>query len=138
MRLRNIPGSREEIAQSQYVVHEDVMKEKRGLWKEVFGNDHPLYIEVGMGKGKFIAEMARIHPEYNFVGIEKYSSVRCEEKRGAAGAGKSSVSADGRGGTSGSVRYGGSVRYLSEFFGSVAEGPSCKAPPSEQRISCEV
>ena len=40
MRLRNIPGSRETIAASEYVVHEDVMKEKRGKWNTVFGNDH--------------------------------------------------------------------------------------------------
>ena len=49
MRLRNIPGSREAIASSDFVVHEDVMKEKRGCWKEVFGSDRPLYLEVGMG-----------------------------------------------------------------------------------------
>ncbi len=83
MRLRNIPGSRETVAGSRYVVQEEVMKEKRGRWNEVFGNDHPLYIEVGMGKGKFIAELAGRHPEYNFVGIEKYSSVlvRAVKKR---------------------------------------------------------
>lgn len=83
MRLRNIPGSREAIVQSRYVVHEEVMKEKKGRWSEVFGNDHPLYIEVGMGKGRFIAELAGRHPEYNFVGIEKYSSVllRAVKKR---------------------------------------------------------
>ena len=83
MRLRNIPGSREVIAESQYVVHEDVMKEKRGCWKEVFGNENPLYIEVGMGKGKFITELAKRYPEHNFVGIEKYSSVllRALQKR---------------------------------------------------------
>lgn len=83
MRLRNIPGSREVIAASPYVVHEDVMKEKRGCWSQVFGNAHPLYIEVGMGKGRFITELALRHPERNFVGIEKYSSVllRALEKR---------------------------------------------------------
>ncbi|MDO4297846.1 MAG: tRNA (guanosine(46)-N7)-methyltransferase TrmB [Lachnospiraceae bacterium] len=83
MRLRNIPGSREAIAASPYVVHEDVMKEKRGCWSQVFGNEHPLYIEVGMGKGRFITELALRHPERNFVGIEKYSSVllRALEKR---------------------------------------------------------
>lgn len=83
MRLRNIPGSREAIAASPYVVHEDVMKEKRGCWSQVFGNGHPLYVEVGMGKGRFITELALRHPERNFVGIEKYSSVllRALEKR---------------------------------------------------------
>lgn len=83
MRLRNIPGAREAIAASPYVVHEDVMKEKKGNWKEVFGNDHPIHIEVGMGKGRFITELAQNHPEINYVGIEKYSSVllRALEKR---------------------------------------------------------
>ncbi len=83
MRLRNIPGSRETIAASEYVVHEEVMKEKRGKWNTVFGNDHPVYLEVGMGKGRFITELAALHPERNYVGIEKYSSVllRALEKR---------------------------------------------------------
>lgn len=85
MRLRNIPGSREAIASSEFVVHEDVMKEKRGCWDQVFGNDRPLYIEVGMGKGRFITELALQNPQNNYVGIEKYSSVllRALEKRSA-------------------------------------------------------
>ncbi len=84
MRLRNIPGSREAIAASEYVVHEDVMREKKGHWSEVFGNDHSLYLEIGMGKGRFITELALRHPERNYVGIEKFSSVllRALEKRG--------------------------------------------------------
>lgn len=83
MRLRNIPGSREAIASSDFVVHEDVMKEKKGCWKEVFGSDRPLYLEVGMGKGRFITQHAVENPDKNYVGIEKYSSVllRALEKR---------------------------------------------------------
>ncbi len=83
MRLRNIPGSRDVIATSDFVVHEDVMRDKKGHWNEVFGNDHPIYIEVGMGKGRFISDLARLHPENNYVGIEKYSSVllRALQKR---------------------------------------------------------
>ena len=83
MRLRNIPGSRETIAASEYVVHEDVMKEKKGCWNEVFGSERPLYIEVGMGKGKFITQLAIENRDRNYVGIEKYSSVllRALEKR---------------------------------------------------------
>ncbi len=83
MRLRNIPGSREAIAASEYVVHEDVMREKKGRWREVFGNDNPLYLEIGMGKGRFITELAQRYPDRNYVGIEKYSSVllRALEKR---------------------------------------------------------
>lgn len=83
MRLRNIPGSREAIAASGFVVHEDVMKEKKGCWNTVFGNEKPIFIEVGMGKGRFITELAIRCPQNNYVGIEKYSSVllRALEKR---------------------------------------------------------
>lgn len=73
MRLRNITGSREMIADSDYVVHEP--ETKKGCWSEVFGNDHPLRIEIGMGKGQFLYRLAELHPEMNFIGIEKFSSV---------------------------------------------------------------
>ena len=75
MRLRNITGSREVIAASPYVVQEALQPDCPGTWKEIFGNDRPLHIEIGMGKGKFIHTMAKMHPEINYVGIEKYSSV---------------------------------------------------------------
>ena len=75
MRLRNIPGSREIIASSDYVIHENVMRDKKCCWADVFGNDAPLFLEIGMGKGRFISELAQREPCHNFVGIEKYSSV---------------------------------------------------------------
>ncbi len=73
MRLRNITGSREVIADSAYVVHEE--QNCPGRWREIFGSDRPIHIEIGMGKGKFIYTMARLHPEIHYIGIEKYSSV---------------------------------------------------------------
>lgn len=73
MRLRNVPGAKEMIIESPLSVQKpETMK---GKWKEVFGNDHPIHIEVGMGKGRFIMEMAKRNPEINYIGIEKYSSV---------------------------------------------------------------
>lgn len=75
MRLRNITGSREVIADSEYVVKESVLEQCPGTWHEIFGNTNPIHIEIGMGKGKFIHTMAKEHPEINYVGIEKYSSV---------------------------------------------------------------
>ena len=75
MRLRNITGSRETIAESIYVVNESEMFECPDRWHEILGNDRPIHIEIGMGKGKFIHTMAKLHPEINYVGIEKYSSV---------------------------------------------------------------
>lgn len=73
MRLRNITGSREMIASSDYVIHEP--QDYKGKWNEIFGNDHPIRIEIGMGKGRFIMDLARMNPDINYVGIEKYSSV---------------------------------------------------------------
>ncbi len=73
MRLKNVPGSREAIAESDLVIHEP--EKVKGTWKEIFGNEKPIHIEIGMGKGKFIHEMAKLHPEINYIGIEKYSSV---------------------------------------------------------------
>lgn len=73
MRLRNIPGSRDVIAESEFVVHE--FKEAKGKWSEVFGNSNPIRIEVGMGKGRFLYELAQSNPDTNYVGIEKFSSV---------------------------------------------------------------
>lgn len=75
MRLRNITGSREVIAGSVWVVQEELQPECPGTWKTIFGNQNPIRIEIGMGKGKFIHTMAKANPEINYVGIEKYSSV---------------------------------------------------------------
>lgn len=75
MRLRNITGSREVIADSEFVVQEAILEDCPGTWHEIFGNSNPIHIEIGMGKGKFIHTMAKEHPHINYVGIEKYSSV---------------------------------------------------------------
>ena len=81
MRLRNIPGAKEVIENSPYVVHEP--QKQKGQWSHVFENDYPIHIEVGMGKGRFLMDMAKIHPEVNYVGIEMYDSVllRALQKR---------------------------------------------------------
>lgn len=73
MRLRNVTGSREIIAESKFVIHEP--EKQKGNWKEVFGNDNPINIEIGMGKGRFMMDMAAAHPDINYIGIEKYSTV---------------------------------------------------------------
>ena len=59
MRLRNITGSREVIAESPYVVPEDTLEACPGTWHEIFGNDHPIHIEIGMGKGRFLHILRR-------------------------------------------------------------------------------
>lgn len=73
MRLRHIPGSEDEVEKSPFVIHNP--ETHRGSFGKLFGNDNPIEIEVGMGKGKFIMELAGIHPEVNYIGIERYSSV---------------------------------------------------------------
>ena len=81
MRLRNVKGARENIATSQCVIHKP--EEYKGKWRELFNNDNPIHIEIGMGKGKFIQTLACNNPDINYIGIEKYSSVliRAIEKR---------------------------------------------------------
>lgn len=82
MRLRNIPGSRETIAENDFVIQNPT--QYKGLWKQqVFQNNNLLHIEIGMGKGQFLSELAKRHKDINFLGIEKYSSVllRALEKR---------------------------------------------------------
>jgi tRNA (guanine-N7-)-methyltransferase len=81
MRLRNIRGSREAVAEDQYVVHEP--EQMKGKWNTLFQNNNPVHVEIGMGKGRFIMEHALLNPNINYIGIEKYSSVllRALEKR---------------------------------------------------------
>lgn len=73
MRLRHIPGAEEAIEQSPYVIQEP--KEMKGKWDSVFENRNPIHIEVGMGKGRFIMELAQRNPQINYIGIERYSTV---------------------------------------------------------------
>ncbi len=74
MRLKNVPAARDAIAKSDICIKDP--EKLKGKWKsEVFGNDKPLHIEIGMGKGRFIMELAATYPDINFIGIEMYSSV---------------------------------------------------------------
>lgn len=74
MRLRNKPWAKDKIEQHpQYIVANPELY--KGKWHEVFGNEQPLHIEVGTGKGRFITEMAKANPDINYMGIELYDSV---------------------------------------------------------------
>lgn len=73
MRLRNITGADVYIEKSEFVIQD--YKEQKGNWKTVFANESPLHIEVGMGKGRFLMDLAALNPDINYVGIEMYSSV---------------------------------------------------------------
>ena len=73
MRLRNVPGSREDIANSEFVIQNP--EKHRGEIASLFPSKQPLFIEIGMGKGQFITTLAKNNPGINYIGIEKYSSV---------------------------------------------------------------
>lgn len=73
MRLKHVKGASEVVESSRYVIKN--IKEYKGHFQNLFQNNHPIYIEIGMGKGNFIIENAIRYPEINFIGIEKYDSV---------------------------------------------------------------
>lgn len=73
MRLRNIPGADDVIASSPFVIQDPVAL--RGNWSQAYPSVQPLHIEIGMGKGQFLMQLAALHPEINYLGIERYSSV---------------------------------------------------------------
>lgn len=73
MRLRNIPGADAAVAESDFCIRQP--EQFRGAWNTVFPASAPLHIEIGMGKGRFLMDMAGLHPDINYLGIERYSSV---------------------------------------------------------------
>ena len=73
MRLRNIPGADEVISNSTYCIQEP--EKLKGQWHDVFENSNPIHIEVGMGKGRFLMDLAALNPDINYIGIERYTSV---------------------------------------------------------------
>lgn len=73
-RVRKQPGTREALMQyASFVVLDPEQQKNR--WQELFGNDHPIQMEVGMGKGKFIRTMAQQNPDINFIGVEVIEEV---------------------------------------------------------------
>lgn len=73
MRLRNVKNKQEIMDNSKTLIRN--YKELKGNWRNVFDNDNPIHIEIGMGKGDFILGNALMYPNINFIGIEKYDSV---------------------------------------------------------------
>ena len=74
MRVRNRKGATELLeAHPQYVILNPA--DAKGRWQEIFGNDHPIHVEVGSGKGTFVSGMAKANPEINYIGIDIQKSV---------------------------------------------------------------
>ena len=61
-------------------------KEKRGKWRALFGNDNPIHLEIGCGKGRFAIGMAEQHPDVNFIAVEReegaliMAAERCQQQ----------------------------------------------------------
>ena len=73
MRVRNVKNKEEIINNSMYTMEDPYLF--RGKWSSVFNNSNPIYLEIGIGKGKFILENAKNNPNINYIGIEKNGSV---------------------------------------------------------------
>ena len=74
MRVRNRKGATELLeAHPQYVILNPA--DAKGRWREIFGNDHPIHVEVGSGKGAFVSGMAKANPDINYIGIDIQKSV---------------------------------------------------------------
>ena len=68
MRIRKKKWAEPELMQCSYYIAEP--EAYRGRWREFFGNDNPIELEIGCGKCTFIAEMARRHPDRNFIAVD--------------------------------------------------------------------
>jgi len=73
MRLRHNPKADIAVAESIYVEQQPV--DRKGMWHMLFKNDNPIHIEIGMGKGRFLTELARRNPDINYIGIERVPTV---------------------------------------------------------------
>ena len=73
MRLRNIKDAETKVVESKYIISNPLIH--KGKFNELFNNNNPIYIEIGMGKGNFIINNALKNPHINYIGIEKYASV---------------------------------------------------------------
>ncbi len=75
MRLRNVKNAKDIVDNCEYVIH--CPQDYKGKYKEIFKNDNPIEVEIGMGKGDFIIDKALKNPDVNFIGVEMYESVMC-------------------------------------------------------------
>lgn len=73
MRLRNIPGADEIVSSSPYSIQDPTAY--KGHWHEFLHSDAPIHIEIGMGKGRFLMDLAEQNPNIEYIGIERYTSV---------------------------------------------------------------
>ena len=73
MRIRNVKNKEEILDNCSFLLNNP--KEYKGKFKELFNNDNPIYLEIGMGKGQFIYQNAKKYKDINFIGIERFDSI---------------------------------------------------------------
>ena len=73
MRIRNVKNKEEILNNCSFLIENP--KEYKGKFKELFNNDNPIYVEIGMGKGQFIYQNAKKYKDINFIGIERFDSI---------------------------------------------------------------
>lgn len=73
MRIRNVKNKEEILDNCTFLLNNP--KEYKGKFKELFNNDNPIYLEIGMGKGQFIYQNAKKYKDINFIGIERFDSI---------------------------------------------------------------
>ncbi len=73
MRIRNVKNKEEILDNCSFLLNNP--KEYKGKFKELFNNDNPIYVEIGMGKGQFIYQNAKKYKDINFIGIERFDSI---------------------------------------------------------------
>ena len=73
MRIRNLKNTDELISKSIYLIKNPV--DYKGRWNMLFNNTNPIHLEIGMGKGNFIINMALKYPDINFIGVELHTNV---------------------------------------------------------------
>ena len=81
MRLRKVKNAIERIKATPKSIVDP--KSLKGKWKTLFNNENPICLEVGMGKGTFLIELAKKNPDINYIGMEKFDSVlvrACEKE----------------------------------------------------------
>ncbi len=73
MRIRKKPWAEAELAANKAIIAEPSLY--KGKWREVFGNDNPIHIEIGCGKGQFLSKMSKLNPDINYIGIEREEQI---------------------------------------------------------------
>ena len=69
MKYNTVKNASNIISDSNYLIKNP--SNYKGKWKDFFKNNNPINLELGMGRGSFIIQMAKTHPNINFIGLER-------------------------------------------------------------------